>query len=50
MWGDRIATGRYEVELMQALGTLASAGGVLYDVGAHIGFFTSAWLRLGGHG
>ena len=47
-WADRFLTGDYEPEMLAALAELARAGGTLYDVGAHIGFYTCAWLKLGG--
>jgi FkbM family methyltransferase len=47
-WADRFLTGDYEPEMLAALEELARAGGTLYDVGAHIGFYTCAWLKLGG--
>jgi FkbM family methyltransferase len=47
-WADRIVAGTYECDLLPAFAKLAEEGGVLYDIGAHIGFFTCAWLKLGG--
>lgn len=47
-WSDRIVAGSYEVEMVDILRAYALRGGVLYDIGAHVGFFTCAWLRLGG--
>jgi FkbM family methyltransferase len=47
-WADRFLVGRYEPEMLAAVGELARQGGTLYDVGAHTGFYTCAWLRLGG--
>jgi FkbM family methyltransferase len=34
--------------MLNALGELARQGGVLYDIGAHMGYYTCAWLALGG--
>jgi FkbM family methyltransferase len=34
--------------MLAALTELARTGGVLYDIGAHMGFYTCAWLLLGG--
>ena len=34
--------------MLAALAGLAKKGGTLYDIGAHMGFYTCAWLRLGG--
>ncbi|HUP28359.1 MAG TPA: FkbM family methyltransferase [Chloroflexia bacterium] len=47
-WADRFLTGKYEPEMLAALQSLARKGGTLYDIGAHIGFYTCAWLKLGG--
>jgi FkbM family methyltransferase len=34
--------------MLAAFGDLARAGGTLYDIGAHIGYYSCAWLKLGG--
>jgi FkbM family methyltransferase len=34
--------------MVAALGELARTGGTLYDIGAHIGVYSCAWLKLGG--
>ncbi|MGA7731262.1 MAG: FkbM family methyltransferase [Chloroflexia bacterium] len=47
-WADRFLTGGYEPEMLAALEELARVGGTLYDVGAHTGFYTCAWLKFGG--
>jgi len=47
-WADRFLCGQYEPEMLAALAGLARDGGTLYDIGAHMGFYTCAWLRLGG--
>ena len=47
-WADRIVAGTYEPGTLAVLEQLASKSGVLYDIGAHIGFFTCAWIRMGG--
>lgn len=47
-WPARILDGSYEPSVAAALAALASAGGVLYDIGAHLGFYACAWLKLGG--
>ncbi len=47
-WADRFLVGQYEPEMLAALAGLAKDGGTLYDIGAHMGFYTCAWLRLGG--
>lgn len=47
-WSDRIVAGTYEIEMLKILQEAAVRGGVFYDVGAHVGFFTCAWLKLGG--
>src|SRR5690348_11476957 len=47
-WSRRVVLGQYEPETLAALAELAGTGGVLYDIGAHTGYYTCAWLRLGG--
>ncbi len=47
-WSDRIVRGQYEPDAAPTLLELAPRGGTLYDIGSHIGFFTCAWLTLGG--
>ncbi|MDQ3930267.1 MAG: FkbM family methyltransferase [Chloroflexota bacterium] len=47
-WTERFIQGRYETAMLTALGELARQGGVLYDVGAHMGYYACAWLALGG--
>lgn len=47
-WSDRIVVGTYETEMLKILQEAAARGGVFYDIGAHVGFFTCAWLKLGG--
>ncbi|HYO49257.1 MAG TPA: FkbM family methyltransferase [Chloroflexia bacterium] len=47
-WAERFIQGRYEPAMLNALGELARQGGVLYDIGSHMGYYTCAWLALGG--
>ncbi len=47
-WADRFLTGDYEPEMLAALEGMARGGGTLYDIGAHTGYYTCAWLKLGG--
>jgi FkbM family methyltransferase len=47
-WAERFIRGQYETAMLNALGELAKQGGVLYDIGAHMGYYTCAWLALGG--
>lgn len=50
-WSGAIARGEYERPLLaqiEALARSGEGGRVLYDLGAHIGLFTSAWIKLGG--
>lgn len=47
-WTERFIQGQYETAMLNALGELAKRGGVLYDIGAHMGYYTCAWLALGG--
>lgn len=47
-WGDDVVKDNYESEMLAALKKLASGGGALYDIGAHHGIYTVAWLCLGG--
>jgi FkbM family methyltransferase len=47
---DRVVAGTYEPDLLDALASLASGGGWLYDIGAHVGVVTCAWLAFGGTG
>jgi FkbM family methyltransferase len=46
--GDRIVAGTYEPELIAFIVEGATRGGCLYDVGAHVGYVSCAWLHLGG--
>jgi FkbM family methyltransferase len=48
-WADRIVAGEYESDLFPVFRELAEQGGTLYDIGAHIGYFTCTWVILGGH-
>lgn len=47
-WAERYLTGEYESEMVSAIGELAQQRGTLYDLGAHIGYYTCVWLKLGG--
>jgi FkbM family methyltransferase len=47
---DRIVAGTYEPELLNAIRHLSARGGYLYDVGAHVGYVSCAWVHLGGAG
>jgi FkbM family methyltransferase len=47
-WADRLIAGTYEPDMTAPLADLARHGGTLYDIGAHVGYYTAAWLRLGG--
>lgn len=47
-WADSIVKGKYESTLFAEIEPLAAKGGVFYDIGAHVGFFTLAWRKLGG--
>lgn len=47
-WAERFLTGGYEPETVAAVAIIARGGGTLYDIGAHIGYYTCAWLMLGG--
>ena len=47
-WSERIVRGQYEQDVAPTLLEPAPRGGTLYDIGSHIGFFTCAWLTLGG--
>jgi FkbM family methyltransferase len=47
-WAERFLVGQYEPDMLAALAELARRGGTLYDVGAHTGYYTCAWLCLGG--
>lgn len=48
-WADSIVChNSYELAFVPTLMDLARRGGTLYDVGAHVGFFTCAWLVAGG--
>ena len=46
---EQMITGEYELTAFEAFRQLAASGGVLYDVGAHVGYYTCAWLTLGGN-
>jgi FkbM family methyltransferase len=47
-WSGAIVQGVYEPELFAALSDLAKGGGGLYDIGSHVGYVATAWLKLGG--
>ena len=47
-WTERFLAGNYEPAMLDVLGMLARKRGVLYDIGAHMGYYTCAWLSLGG--
>ncbi|MCE9644886.1 MAG: FkbM family methyltransferase [Chloroflexi bacterium] len=47
-WGEEVIHGQYEQEFLGVIQSIAPRGGVLYDVGAHYGLFTAAWLHCGG--
>jgi FkbM family methyltransferase len=48
-WADAIAChNTYEAAFLPTLVEFARGRGVLYDVGAHLGFFSCAWLAAGG--
>ncbi len=47
-WVARMLHGDYEQQLVDEIARLASAGGTFYDIGGHAGFFSCAWLHLGG--
>ncbi|MBN1304029.1 MAG: FkbM family methyltransferase [Anaerolineales bacterium] len=47
-WGLEIVQGQHEKEFLEVIKRFAPGGGVFYDVGAHYGWFTAAWLHLGG--
>jgi FkbM family methyltransferase len=49
-WADRIVAGVYEPELFGAMLGCAAGRGTLYDIGAHVGYFTCAWMAVGGQG
>jgi len=49
-WAGQIVRGAYEPGLCMEIAALAKHGGTFYDIGAHIGFFSCAWLTLGGAG
>jgi FkbM family methyltransferase len=49
-WAEAIVThNAYESAFLPTFEKAARTGGVLYDVGAHIGFFSCAWLAGGGN-
>ena len=47
-WADWMIASQYESDTLQELARLAQNGGVLYDIGGHVAYFTSAWIKLGG--
>jgi FkbM family methyltransferase len=47
-WSRWISSGEYEPGLLQTVNEEASSGGVLYDVGAHIGLVSCLWCNSGG--
>ena len=47
-WAERLIAGTYEPDMTPAFHELARPGGTLYDIGAHVGYYTALWLRLGG--
>src|SRR5689334_11567726 len=49
-WADRLLDGTYEPDMTGPLADLARTGGTLYDIGAHVGYYTALWLSSGGTG
>lgn len=47
-WSERILDGAYEPGMVEVMAGKAVSHGVLLDVGAHIGYYSCVWLRLGG--
>ena len=46
--GDEVVAGKYESEFLTLLEDLVKRRGCLFDIGAHIGIYTVAWIKLGG--
>jgi FkbM family methyltransferase len=40
--------GEYEPHVLSVLSKRAPNGGVLFDVGAHTGYYSAVWIKLGG--
>ena len=47
-WGDKVIKGDHESEIIEVMKSIIGESEVFYDVGAHYGWFTIAWLCLGG--
>jgi FkbM family methyltransferase len=47
-WGEEVIQGQHEREFLKTIQSAAPKGGVFYDIGAHYGWFSAAWLQCGG--
>jgi FkbM family methyltransferase len=49
-WERQFIYGRFETELVKAINSVVAPGHVVYDVGAHIGYFTLLFAKAVGSG
>jgi FkbM family methyltransferase len=47
-WGEEVIQGQHEKEFLEVIQLMAPKCGVFYDIGAHYGWFTAAWLQYRG--
>ena len=47
-WGEKIINGEHESEIIKTMELIVNQDGTFYDIGAHYGWFSIAWLSLNG--
>lgn len=47
-WGYKVINGDHESEIIDTMKSIVNEKAVFYDIGAHYGWFSMAWLSLGG--
>ena len=48
-WGYKVINGDHESEIIDTMQSVVNDEAVFYDIGAHYGWFSLAWLSLGGN-